>query len=157
MIQIIIYRPGMRPATAKLENAAYLIGSAPDCHIRLERPEISAYHAQLIVQNSRIQVMDLGSSNGTFINKSTDPLFANQNFAILPGTVIRLGKNVELLVSKAELKVPQTEKSSAPAEKKEIYDVDKGEIPVLNVSGVPEKMRPLVQEIKRQADRKSVV
>ena len=157
MIELTIRQTGSGPMQATLPNGAYLIGAGRNCHIRLDQPDISGRHAQLVVSDGAINIMDLGSSNGTFINKSTDPLFANQNFSILPGTVIRLGKNVELLVSKAELKVPQTEKSSAPAEKKEIYDVDKGEIPVLNVSGVPEKMRPLVQEIKRQAHRELLV
>ena len=160
MIELTIRQTGSGPMQATLPNGAYLIGAGRNCHIRLEQPDISGRHAQLVVTDGAINIMDLGSSNGTFINKSRDPLFANQNFAILPGTVIRLGKNVELLVEKAELKVPQAEQAEekkAPAEKKEIYDVDKGEIPVLNVSGVPENLRPLVQEIKRQAHRELLV
>ena len=160
MIELTIRQPGSAPMKATLPNGAYLIGAGRNSHIRLDQPDISGRHAQLVVTDGAINIMDLGSSNGTFINKSRDPLFANQNFAILPGTVIRLGKNVELLVEKAELKVPQAEQAEekkAPAEKKEIYDVDKGEIPVLNVSGVPENLRPLVQEIKRQAHRELLV
>ena len=160
MIELTIRQSGSGPMQATLPNGAYLIGAGRNCHIRLDQPDISGRHAQLVVTDGAINIMDLGSSNGTFINQSREPLFANQNFAILPGTVIRLGKNVELLIEKAELKVPQTEQAeekNAPAEKKEIYDVDKGEIPVLNVSGVPEKLRPLVQEIKRQAHRELLV
>ena len=160
MIELTIRQSGSAPMQATLPNGAYLIGAGRNCHIRLDQPDISGRHAQLVVTDGAINIMDLGSSNGTFINKSRDPLFANQMFAILPGTVVRLGKNVELLIEKTELKVPQMEsekKETPPAEKKEIYDVDKGEIPVLNVSGVPEKLRPLVQEIKRQAHRELLV
>ena len=121
MIELTIRQPGSAPMKATLPNGAYLIGAGRNSHIRLDQPDISGRHAQLVVTDGAINIMDLGSSNGTFINKSRDPLFANQNFAILPGTVIRLGKNVELLVEKAELKVPQAEQAEekkAPAEKK---------------------------------------
>jgi pilus assembly protein CpaF len=161
VINLTIRQTGSAPMQASLPNGAYLIGAGRNCHIRLDQPDISGRHAQLVVTDGSINIMDLGSSNGTFINKSRDPLFANQMFAILPGTVIRLGKNVELLISKGQTAPVPAEQpaktTSAPVEKKEIYTVDKGEIPVLNVSGVPEKLRPLVQEIKRQAHRELLV
>ena len=160
MIDLTIRQNGSSPMQATLQNGAYLIGASKNCHIRLDQPDISGRHAQLVVTDTTVNIMDLGSSNGTFINKSRDPLFANQMFAILPGTVIRLGKNVELIISKPDKAITPVSQDKAPEaqpEKKEIYSVDKGEIPILNVSGVPEKMRPLVQEIKRQAHRELLV
>ena len=165
MIELTIRQSGSQPMQATLPNGAYLIGAGKNCHICLEQPDISGRHAQLIVSDGAVNIMDLGSSNGTFINQSREPLFANQMFAILPGTSIRLGKNVELLIGSASVSRPAVqpqEQQSVPseppkAENKEIYAVDKGEIPLLNVSGIPEKLRPIIQEIKRQAHRELLV
>ena len=169
MIQIIIYRPGMRPAAAKLENAAYLIGSAPDCHIRLERPEISAYHAQLIVQNSRIQLMDLGSSNGTIVGGNA--LYPHEPYDIRPGDKLTIGKvTIELVSENAPASQPQPQTVSqpqtpapipqakqsqtpppAPVRHGEVDEFGKQKIPLLKISGVSPEDRVLLQEIKKLA------
>ena len=67
MVEIIIRQPGAPDSSAKLAPGAYLFGSGRDCHIRLRRPEISGRHAQFIVRDREVTVMDLGSSNGTSI------------------------------------------------------------------------------------------
>ena len=99
MTELTIRQPGMSPVKADLPNGAYLIGAGRNCHIRLEHPDISGRHAQLVVSDNEINIMDLGSSNGTFIGGSDDPLFSNRMVRVSPGTVIRLGRQVELLIS----------------------------------------------------------
>ena len=84
MIELTIRQSGSAPMRATLSNGAYLIGAGRNCHIRLDQPDISGRHAQLVVTDGAINIMDLGSSNGTFVNRSRDPLFANQMFAIQP-------------------------------------------------------------------------
>ena len=42
MLEIVIHQPGSADGVAKLENGAYLIGSGPECHIRINRPEVSS-------------------------------------------------------------------------------------------------------------------
>ena len=47
-----------------------IIGRSRDCEIPLEDEDISRNHARLLVeQDGRVKVIDLGSTNGTFINK----------------------------------------------------------------------------------------
>ena len=164
MTELTIRQPGMSPVKADLPNGAYLIGAGRNCHIRLEHPDISGRHAQLVVSDNEINIMDLGSSNGTFIGGSDDPLFSNRMVRVSPGTVIRLGRHVELLISqdvKPAVSASAAETSGREAlrtgEQDMDFKVDKGEIPVLNVSGVPAELRPLVQEIKRQAHRELLV
>ena len=90
MVTLNVQMPGKRPVSARLENAAYLIGSAADCHLRLPRPEISSHHAQLIVHGSRVQIMDLGSSNGTLVD--SNPLYPHEPYDVRPGARITIGK-----------------------------------------------------------------
>lgn len=52
-----------------LSKDKVILGSGENCDITLDHPSISHYHAMLIVNaDSSITVMDLESSNGTFIN-----------------------------------------------------------------------------------------
>ena len=165
MLKIIIYRPGMRPATATLDNAAYLIGSAQDCHIRLERPEISAYHAQLIVQSSRIQLMDLGSAGGTLVNGNA--LYPHEPSDIRPGDKLVIGKiTIELAAeNNSEVSAPRQqqpesapEPAAAPApqpaqQSEDLDEFGKQKIPLLQISGVTPEDRVLLQEIKKLAHK----
>ena len=150
MTEIIIRQTGKEPVRASLPNGAYLIGAGKNCHIPVDQPDVSGRHAQLIVSDNAISVMDLGSSNGTRVNGSAEPLFANEITPLSPGSVLKLGKNVEITVGSAPAAAPATPR---PQETDDFLKADKGEIPVLNVSGVPPRLRPLVQEIKRQAHR----
>ena len=45
-----------------------VVGRAPECVLRLDEARLSRQHARLIPTEAGIQVEDLGSTNGTFIN-----------------------------------------------------------------------------------------
>ena len=119
MIELLIRQTGQDPVCATLANGADLIGAGRNCHLRLDQPDISGRHAQLIVSDAAVNIMDLGSRNGTFINKSREPLFANQLFSLVPGTVIRLGKNVEMVVARPAVNAPPPAPQPAQEKKPE--------------------------------------
>lgn len=166
MLELEILQPGVPAAAAQLPPGAYLVGSGAECHIRLKRPEISSRHAQLIVRDNRLLVMDLGSRNGTGMEDGST-LFPNQPYDIPFGTKIRIGKAVLRVRPQAEPvkqgaavpPVPAARPGTValrPEEPKLRLDgltPARQEIPVLRVSGIPEKLRPIVQEIKKQAHR----
>ena len=62
MVKAVITAPGATPVTATLENGAYIIGASSSCHIPIQVTGISRRHAQLIVSDGRITVMDLGAA-----------------------------------------------------------------------------------------------
>jgi hypothetical protein len=45
-----------------------VVGRAPDCNLRLDANGLSRQHARLVLTAGGVQVEDLGSTNGTFIN-----------------------------------------------------------------------------------------
>jgi pSer/pThr/pTyr-binding forkhead associated (FHA) protein len=51
-----------------LAEGSYTIGRSDKCEIRLSSPKISKQHAVLVIKNNRAAIIDLGSSNGVFIN-----------------------------------------------------------------------------------------
>ena len=145
MIDIIVRLPGSPDAGAALSNGSYLIGAGKECHIRLPRPDISGRHAQLIVNDRSVTVMDMGSSNGTTLGDGT-PLYPNQPYHLEGKTnVLRLGRSVELVINIRE--------EARKAAVNDDFSVDKGEIPLLELSGIPIRFRPIVQEIKKQAHK----
>ena len=77
MVDLVVRLPGAPDAGAALGNGTYLIGSGEECHIRLQRPDISRRHAQLIINDRSIVIMDMGSSNGTTLDDGS-MLYTNQ-------------------------------------------------------------------------------
>ncbi len=168
MVELVIQQPGAADARAALRNGAYLVGSGRDCHIRLARPEISGRHAQLIVTGNRVTVMDLGSSNGTFLGDGVN-LVPSEPYVIPSGTVVMVGK-VKLRIqvvaddaaapaaapvpeSPAAAAVPAAPAGKVPAKSASPLSPAKEKVPLFQVSGVPAKFRPVVQEIKKHAHR----
>jgi pSer/pThr/pTyr-binding forkhead associated (FHA) protein len=45
-----------------------LVGRAPECNLRMDETGLSRQHARLVPTNTGVQVEDLGSTNGSFIN-----------------------------------------------------------------------------------------
>ncbi len=65
------------------------IGRAPDNSLVLDDEYISRWHALLIVENSHLQVQDLGSTNGTYLNG--ERLQSNKPTAVRSGQIIQVG------------------------------------------------------------------
>ena len=51
-----------------LEDGEIVVGSSPDCGIRLKASGVSRRHARLTVREGGLVVEDLGSKNGTFVD-----------------------------------------------------------------------------------------
>lgn len=51
-----------------LTTPVTLLGRGTDCDLRLVDPGVSRHHAELRVEDGDVVVVDLGSTNGTFVN-----------------------------------------------------------------------------------------
>ena len=171
MPRLEIYQAGCAPLKSEIPEGAYLAGAGDDCHIKLTRPDVSRHHAQLVISAGRITVIDLGSSNGTIIGNSKEPIFSQQPVDVPSGSEIKFGRSTTMkifLTGKSE--VPRTQTAAvAPAAEKQVSSTkaaeqkidmampSKGEIPKLDISGIPAALRPVAQEIKKQAHRELLV
>jgi len=54
--------------TYELQGPVTLLGRGTDCDLRLVDPGVSRHHAELRVENGQVVLVDLGSTNGTFVN-----------------------------------------------------------------------------------------
>ncbi|MCM2369747.1 FHA domain-containing protein [Aporhodopirellula aestuarii] len=66
----LVYRNGdMRGEAIHIEQGKNLLGRSSHCHIQLDTPDVSRQHCVLVRSGSRMYVYDLGSRNGTRINR----------------------------------------------------------------------------------------
>ena len=75
-----------------LDQPELRIGRDPMNEIRIDHPQVSRYHAKLTWENTFLYLEDMGSSNGTFVNRTR--LIGRQN--LKNGDVIGLGMVVML-------------------------------------------------------------
>jgi pSer/pThr/pTyr-binding forkhead associated (FHA) protein len=73
--------------TYELQTPVTLLGRGTDCDLRLVDPGVSRHHAELRVENDQVVLVDLGSTNGTFVNGQ--PV---RRVALSDGTHISLGR-----------------------------------------------------------------
>src|SRR5688500_9433150 len=69
------------------DNQPVVVGRVAECHIHLPDPWISSSHARFEVRQGHPWLVDLGSSNGTFVSGARI-----QEARLTPGTQLRFGK-----------------------------------------------------------------
>lgn len=103
--------------SVEVRSPSFTAGRAPDGDLQLPDPKISRQHFRLLFEGDRIQLVDLKSSNGTFVGETR--LTPNQPHPIAFGQAFSAGPYRMELVSPPE-KVPErpkTRKAPAPKER----------------------------------------
>lgn len=80
----------------KLSAGEAIVGRSDDCTVTVKHVDISRKHLKIVVDQNRIHIQDLGSSNGTFVNGTR--LVPNSPSRVEPSDKITLGKSVTFLV-----------------------------------------------------------
>lgn len=78
---------GQMQRTYELASPVTMLGRGTDCDLRLVDPGVSRHHAELRVEDDEVVLVDLGSTNGTFVNG--EPI---RRVALIDGTRITLGR-----------------------------------------------------------------
>lgn len=75
-----------------LNRPVQVIGRQVDCQIRIPTGAVSRHHCELTVGDGRVTLRDLGSSNGSFVNRKK---ITQQELA--PGDLLCIGEQVFVL------------------------------------------------------------
>ncbi|HVE98541.1 MAG TPA: FHA domain-containing protein [Mycobacteriales bacterium] len=88
--QLVVTQGDLAGTTVALSEAPVTIGRSPDSTLVLTDDYASTHHARLVPRNGEWVVEDLGSTNGTYLDKSkvTAPT------PVRVGGTIRIGKTV---------------------------------------------------------------
>lgn len=73
----------------ELSNGENLVGRSVECAVRLESTDVSRRHARIMVLDDRATLEDLGSTNGTFVNRErvTGPVALSDGMALAFGSI----------------------------------------------------------------------
>jgi hypothetical protein len=74
-------------STYELQTPVTLLGRGTDCDLRLVDPGVSRHHSELRVEDGQVVLVDLGSTNGTFVNGQ--PV---RRVLLTDGTTVTLGR-----------------------------------------------------------------
>lgn len=87
---VAVTEEGGRPKVLPLGSEAITLGRAAECSVALGDTYVSQMHTKIYPKDGLWFVMDLGSTNGTYLNrvKVGDPMPIN------PGDEVRLGRTV---------------------------------------------------------------
>jgi adenylate cyclase len=86
-----------RPLRWTLEEGRHRVGRNPNNRIVLNHPTVSREHAEIRVAGDRVEIADLGSRNGTFVNGKR----IGETVVVTPGSRVRFG-SVNFVVASVE-------------------------------------------------------
>jgi pSer/pThr/pTyr-binding forkhead associated (FHA) protein len=95
-----------------IDQPEFLIGRATDCNLRLRGPAISRHHCIIRLSADEATLVDLGSSNGSYINGKR----VVSQAALHSGDVLRLGERdflVDLGDGSISLSTPESDPLAA--------------------------------------------
>lgn len=68
--RLVVNRGADAGAEFAIMSERTLIGRRRDCHIVIDEPTVSRHHAELVVRDDQWFVVDGGSLNGTYVNRT---------------------------------------------------------------------------------------
>lgn len=131
-VQLVMFRDGGEHRPFTLRKEVTLIGRREDCDLRIAVGDVSRKHCRLLLGEDIVEVEDLGSSNGTFVNGvkvQRSPLAAGDTIQIGP-VVFVVQIDGEPTLSDAK---PKTKSSKSAAGIDDQIEID--ELDILNDSG----------------------
>lgn len=109
----------------RLKSASTTIGRGAECQLKVASDQVSRRHCQILVHDNWVAIVDLGSSNGTFVNSRQIP--PHVEIPLTPGTKVGIGGLLfSVEYDLAELTIDETLASflngSASPSQDEVFD-----------------------------------
>jgi pSer/pThr/pTyr-binding forkhead associated (FHA) protein len=113
MVYRLVGRLVDRDIEFELKGGAVVLGSDSACDLVVDDRTVSRRHAEITPLSSGVQVVDLGSKNGTYVGS-----VAVERRVVGHGESLRFGR-LELLVEDSDPQLEPTEKHPAPVPEQE--------------------------------------
>lgn len=120
MIELVLRYPDGKEKRLSFEKEGLMLGKAAGNDVVLEGEGISRYHARLLVEDAKLLIEDLGSTNGTLLNAK-----AVKRERVMPGDKILLGTVlVEAALTEVAVSEETEERPAARVEEKSLSKTD---------------------------------
>lgn len=112
------------------EGAELTVGTSSQCAVRLAAADVSRSHALLICQKGKLSLLDLGSTNGTFVNGRRV-----REAELGPGDVVRFSSVIAQVMpigsGSGGAENPPSPEGTARLRPGADHDSDSGEVPII--------------------------
>ncbi len=88
-VAIVLVLDDGRQQELPLRKPAQIIGRATDVAVRIPSAAVSRHHCELTIADGKVTIKDLGSSNGTYVNRKRV-----QQAAVAAGDLLAVGDKV---------------------------------------------------------------
>ncbi len=88
--EVVVLTGDGEPERVRLRPQGHVFGRSEDADVPIDDPYASEFHARLGVQDDKVIVHDLGSTNGTYVNgrRVTSPR------SVVRGDTVQIGKTI---------------------------------------------------------------
>jgi len=66
---LVLVQADGKQSEIPVKKSVMVVGRQTDCQIRIPSADVSRHHCEIALADGRLSIRDLGSSNGTFVNK----------------------------------------------------------------------------------------
>jgi len=99
---------------------ALIIGRDMDCNITISDRQVSRFHARIEIKDDQVQIVDLGSKNGTYVNDGR----INDAYILGDGDAIKIALIQELIFISSDATLPLDVRSTFPKSKTQKLFID---------------------------------
>jgi S1-C subfamily serine protease len=95
--------------SARIEGPRFTIGSAADCGLRIEHPDVAAHHATIVLgRDGHLELRDEGSPEGVFVEgeRVTEPVALNGDEKLRLGNDVLLSLSMDQPAGEPTVEVP---------------------------------------------------
>ncbi len=68
-VSLVLVRSDLSQVEVQVRTSPAVIGRHTDCKVRIPDPSVSRQHCEVSFADGKIMLRDMGSSNGTFVNR----------------------------------------------------------------------------------------
>lgn len=130
-VLLVMFRDGGDNRPFPVKKEVTVIGRREDCDLRIAVGDVSRKHCRLILGSDKVEVEDLGSSNGTFVNGTKI-----DRTTLAPGDTIQVGPVVFVVQIDGEPSITEAKPVKKQAKAAAIDDeIELDELDILNDSG----------------------